>query len=305
MKLFKFFSLSLCLILVSSMLFAQEHRIVVRNFKQIKKFFNRTQDRLPMISAHRGGPEGGFPENCPATFANTLKKTFALIECDVQLSKDSQLVMMHDHQLERTSNGTGELKDFTLEELKKLKLKDKQGKVTLYSLPSLEDVLKWARGKTILTLDIKQGVPPAKVVEAILQNKAGHFVVIITYRLTDALAYHRLNPKLMHSVNLRDEKDFEALVQSGLPLSQVVAFTGVENLKQDLLDKLKKNNIYSILGTFRSTDQQAENTGAEAYLSLLNQGVDILATDRPDLASKALQPYFLKSSSKKKYFVKK
>src|SRR5881275_1390434 len=61
---------------------ASTHILNLRNSKDLKAFFHYTPDRLPFISSHRGGPKKGFPENCLATFNNTLKYTWSLIEMD-------------------------------------------------------------------------------------------------------------------------------------------------------------------------------------------------------------------------------
>ena len=66
---------------------------------------------------------------------------------------------MHDPTLERTTTGKGRVVDFTLGELKQLRLKDNSGNVTEFQIPTLDEVLDWARGKTILVLDQKDVSP--------------------------------------------------------------------------------------------------------------------------------------------------
>jgi glycerophosphoryl diester phosphodiesterase len=72
-----------------------------------------------IIYAHRGA-RGYTPENTMTAFyrANQLKADG--IELDVQTTKDGKIVICHDHDIDRTSNGKGWIKDFTLAELKKL-----------------------------------------------------------------------------------------------------------------------------------------------------------------------------------------
>lgn len=70
-------------------------------------YFKYTGNDVPLISGHRGGTTKGFPENCIATFENTLRYTPAFFEIDPRLTKDSVIVLMHDATLERTTNGTG------------------------------------------------------------------------------------------------------------------------------------------------------------------------------------------------------
>ncbi|MEQ8748429.1 MAG: glycerophosphodiester phosphodiesterase family protein, partial [Amphiplicatus sp.] len=63
---------------------------------------------ISLVSAHRGGPAPGFPENAVETFARTISLAPALIEIDVAQSADGVLFLMHADRLERTTTGGGE-----------------------------------------------------------------------------------------------------------------------------------------------------------------------------------------------------
>ena len=71
------------------------------------------------VSGHRGFC-GKYPENTLLSFSKALELGVDFIEFDVQLSKDKAPVIIHDSSLERTTNGTGYVKDHTLSELKAL-----------------------------------------------------------------------------------------------------------------------------------------------------------------------------------------
>src|SRR4029453_8368068 len=150
-----------------------------------KNLFKYTREPLPLVSAHRGGPALGFPENCLATFENTLQHTFAMLEIDPRFAKDGAIVVHHDANLERTTTGKGRVADFTLPELKTLRLKDPAGNVTEHQIPTLDEVLEWARGKTILLLDQKD-VPVAARVKRIEDHKAESYALLIVYSFKDA-----------------------------------------------------------------------------------------------------------------------
>lgn len=68
---------------------------------------------------HRGAP-GTTPELTRAAFLRALELGVDMIELDIQLTKDGYLVVIHDHELERTTNGSGAVRDHTLAELKQL-----------------------------------------------------------------------------------------------------------------------------------------------------------------------------------------
>lgn len=72
-----------------------------------------------ILAAHRG-ERTVVPENTLAAFRYALSQDIDAVETDFHLSKDGRLVVIHDHTLERTTNGQGRVCDYTLEELRKL-----------------------------------------------------------------------------------------------------------------------------------------------------------------------------------------
>ena len=74
---------------------------------------------MTKIYAHRGFSEK-YPENTMLAFEKAVEIGVDGIELDVHLTKDNELVIIHDEDVKRTTNGEGLVKDMTLEELKKL-----------------------------------------------------------------------------------------------------------------------------------------------------------------------------------------
>ncbi|WP_223829673.1 glycerophosphodiester phosphodiesterase [Paenibacillus arenilitoris] len=108
------------------------------------------------IVAHRGW-SGDAPENTMAAFRLAMTDPgIAIIELDVHLSKDGVPVVMHDHTLDRTSNGTGPIKAYTVEELREF---DAGGWFSPgfagERIPTLEEVLELAKGRIKLHVELK------------------------------------------------------------------------------------------------------------------------------------------------------
>ncbi|HDH09983.1 MAG TPA: glycerophosphodiester phosphodiesterase, partial [Chloroflexi bacterium] len=76
-----------------------------------------TSDR-PLVMAHRGA--GLAPENTLVAFQKALDLGADVLELDVHATKDGEIVVIHDETVDRTTDGRGAVKDFTLEELKRL-----------------------------------------------------------------------------------------------------------------------------------------------------------------------------------------
>lgn len=257
--------------------------------------FNAVKEsRWPLVSAHRGGKSyPGYPENCLETFEFVLKQCPALIECDIALTRDSQLVLMHDNTVDRTTTGTGSVQQYTLAALQELVLLDPYGNPTNFKIPSLKDVLLWAKGKTILTLDIKRSVPYSLVVDLVQTMNAHDYALVITYSANAAAKVHQLAPQLMLSLNMSSLESIEKHSEFGIPASQSLAFVGVSEPTKALYQQLHQAGICTMLGTLGNLDQQAVVRGdLNIYPGFIDRGADILATDRPVEAYQALAQSF-------------
>jgi glycerophosphoryl diester phosphodiesterase len=267
----------------------KKHYVSFAKPEELQTYLRWTPEQQPLICAHRGGPMPGFPENCIATFENAISFAPCLIECDVRKSKDSILVMMHDRTLDRTTTGSGKVIQYTLKELKKLKLKDNSGKVTSYRIPTLTEILEWARNKTIVELDIKGSITPEEIVAIIQKKHAESYTIVITYDIQQAVHYHKLNPALMISASAKGIKGTRILLNSGIDSKNLLAFVGVYEPPKDVYRLLHDHGIRAILGTMGNLDRKASRHGFQIYNQLFKNGADILATDNVLLAVKAVK----------------
>lgn len=278
------------------------HFIQVASLEEARSFYTWTADRLPLVSAHRGGPYPGFPENAIETFAHVLEFTPAIIELDVAMTKDGVLVLMHDDDLDRTTTGTGKVEDVTYEYIQTLFLKDNEGNETAFKAPTLEEALLWSKGKALLTVDIKRSVPYEKIIDLVRETDSEAHAALITYSFPAAKKLNSLAPELMLSVTIRNEEEIKRLEETGIPWTRVIAFTGVAERTQSFNNQLHQKGVFTILGVLGNLDQRAEARGDQIYTSFVQHGADILATDRPIEAAAAIKTLVPSQSSKSKYF---
>jgi len=269
-----------------------------RSPAELQALFRPTGRPLPFVSAHRGGAAPGFPENCIATFERTLASTFAILEIDPRMTRDGAIVVHHDATLERTTTGTGRVADHTLAELKALRLKDPEGRVTDHRIPTLDEVLDWARGRTVLVLDQKDVSVEARV-RAIEARRAEAHAMLIVGSLKDAQACHALNTNLMMEVMIPDAARAAAFTATGIPWRNVVAFVGhLPPEDPALYAAIHSNGASCMVGTSRTLDHRIDAAGEagradlqRAYRELQHRGADILETDRPiEVASMLFAP---------------
>ena len=124
---------------------------------------------LSIPVAHRGLHDDEFPENSMPAFEAAIKHGFN-IEIDVHLTRDGALVVFHDDNLKRVCGVEGKVRDFTLDELKKLRLADSQ-----YTIPTFDEFLSLVKGKTGILCEIK-GLNPYdnSIAEAVCKRIADY-----------------------------------------------------------------------------------------------------------------------------------
>ncbi len=242
-----------------------------------------------VVSAHRGGPAPGYPENAIETFERTLSQVPALIETDVRETSDGVLVLLHDETVDRTTNGTGAIAQMTFAEARTLRLVDGEGQLTEFQIPTLTEALQAMRGRTILQLDVKRGVGLRKVVRAVTAANAEPHAAIITYSANGAIVAAETGPNVSVIANVNLASDIQDLASRGLSDDRLIAWTGiVEEPELSLYEALGGLDISTSGGALGAVDDAAERGDGSAYQELEAAGLDIIATDRPVAAARQL-----------------
>lgn len=271
------------------------HVIAPRNPQELRELLQYTGEPVHFVAAHRGGARRGFPENCIETFENTLRHTFAIMEIDPRYTRDGAIVVHHDATLERTTTGKGRVAEMTLRQLKDLRVKDCEGLVTEFQIPTLDDVLRWARGRTVLVLDQKD-VPVEVRVRKIEEHGAEAFAMLIVYSFKDARKCYELNKNIMMEVMIPTREKFYEFDKTGVPWSNIIAFVGHAPPKdQELIEMIHAKGACCMAGTSRNLDRELVNADVnearsieERYRALLGRGVDVIETDLPREVGKLL-----------------
>ena len=288
--------------------FAQEiHILKVKNVKQLQDFFRYRENDRPIVSGHRGGIVPGFPENSIEAFENTLKHTPAFFEIDPRITKDSVIVLVHDATLERTTTGTGKVADYTWEELKELYLKDHLGNVTPYKIPTLEEAIKWSKGKTIINLD-KKDVPLAMTADIIKKIKATAHVMVTVHTAEQARFYYDQNSDQMFSAFVRTMEEFQAFEEEGIPWTQIMAYVGPLSKPENrtLYNLLHERGVKVMISAAPSYDKlENPEERKTSYIATIKQGADVIESDLPIEVGEALRPMYKEGDANGHYFGKK
>ncbi len=108
---------------------------------------------LPLVYAHRGA-SAYAPENTLLSFQKAVDMHADGVELDIQLTRDDQIVVIHDERIDRTSNGTGWVKDYTLAELRKLEFNKNFPELGHADIPTMQEVFDLLK-PTNLRIDIE------------------------------------------------------------------------------------------------------------------------------------------------------
>lgn len=115
---------------------------------------------FPRYFAHRGA-SAHAPENTMVAFRTALEQGAQAIELDVKCSADGEVIVLHDQTLDRTTNGSGDLRTFTLQHLKSLDAGAKfDEKFAGEKIPTLREVLDQFGQRLIINIELTNYATP-------------------------------------------------------------------------------------------------------------------------------------------------
>ncbi len=264
----------------------EEYYLKFKKLSDTHNFFAYKGDSTLLISGHRGSKEAGYPENSIEGFRQALSRAPLFFEVDPRLTKDSIIVLMHDETINRTTNASGNLSDYTYEELLSIRLEDHEGNITSAMIPTLGEVLDWSKGKTVMNLD-KKDVPLQMIVDLIKKHKAEKYVMLTVHTGAQARFYHDRLPGVMLSVFARNEAEYEDIAISGVPWENMIAYVGqtINEANRQIVEKLHANGVRCMV-SFASTHDRQNSTEQRmaAYIREVENSLykpDIIETDYP------------------------
>lgn len=245
-----------------------------------------------MVLAHRGA-SGYAPENTLVAFEKAIQMGADGIELDVQMTKDGQLVIIHDETVDRVSDGTGWVKDYTYEELSKLnvnKILPEYGRV---KIPTLEEVYLLLKDtELIVNVELKNGI--------IFYDKLEEKVMELTRRLgfEDRIIYSSFN-----HYSILKLKELDPTVKTGflyedgyLNMPEYAKKYQVEALHPALYNLQYPDFIKDCKA--RGIDIRVWTVNETEYMEMLcENGIEAMITNYPDIGRKVVEEYARKNQS--------
>lgn len=251
-----------------------------------------------IIVGHRGAA-GIAPENTLASFQKALDLGVTAIELDVHLSQDDELVVLHDPTLDRTTDGSGAVRNMPLAELKKLNASAKykgQGIYAIQCIPTLQEVYDLVGKRAQVYIEIKlatdnQRYPgiEQKVIEVVRKNNAVNSTRVSSFDFATVRQIQTLEPPIgreaiistayLRNIGLQGKGPVEIAADVAAQGARAV---GVEKtyLSPALMSALKQAGL--AVGVWTVDDPND-------LWKFLDLQVDAVTTNRPDLMLVALK----------------
>lgn len=238
----------------------------------------------PLVWAHRGA-SGYMPENTLLSFQKAVEMHADGIELDIQQTKDGQIVVIHDETIDRTSDGTGWVKDFTYEQLLKYNFNnhhDEYGFVKILLMSEVFDLIR----PTDLTINIelKTGI--------IFYPGIEEKIIALTHEkdMADRVIYSSFNHYSAKKIQELDPEAETAFLYADGPI--------------DMPEYAAKHHVSAIHPAlynlqFPHLTEEAHERGLKVNVWTVNepehirlcllQGVDAVITNYPDIARKIIK----------------
>jgi glycerophosphoryl diester phosphodiesterase len=234
--------------------------------------------------AHRGFI-GKYPENTMLAFQKAWEVQADGIELDVQLTKDGEVVVIHDERVDRTTGGKGNVRDFTLAELRKLDASYiYAGQVGFNPIPTLDEYLRWVKDTTLVTnIELKTGVFPyegieAKVWELIKKYGLEDRIIISSFNHHSVLRMRELAPQLKYGLLEESWLVAPGAYTAAVGVPCYHPYHG--SLTDATVAELKSHGIE--INTWTVNDE-------ESVKRFRDLGVDIVIGNFPDMVKKILE----------------
>ena len=253
-----------------------------------------------MIFAHRGNWRNSA-ENSIQAFQDCINEGLDGIEVDLQITKDSVLVIMHDETLDRTTTGSGKVSDYTIDELRKLRLLNPIGVKTRQMIPTFEQVLLLAKDKILIQVD-KWKAYGQQVADLAKKYNCERQIILRTTDNSKATKQKYGNlldnlivmPVLVCKGGNVDEDNLQDFIKNYS--SPVMSFSFIRE-DYPILRKIKNLQemgyriwFNSLWDTFNAghDDELAVTDPDNSYGWLINHGANIIFSDNPILLKKYL-----------------
>ena len=265
--------------------------------EEVVREIHNPKSKNVLVISHRGDWRN-YPENSIPAIESVIRMGVDMVEIDVALTSDSVLVLMHDHTIDRCTTGKGKVAEMTYEQLQKHYLKTAHGVRSSLDLkvPTLREALEVCKDR--ITVNIDKGYNYYDLVLALTEELGVTGQVLIKGNkplndIKNKMSQNENNLLYMPIVspsNANSAKLFEEYIADAKPqLAYEVCWDKmtpeVEECMHKVIEdgsKLWVNTLWNSLCGGLSDDVAWESSAEEVYGKIIDMGVTMVQTDRPD-----------------------
>lgn len=237
---------------------------------------------MTKIFAHRGF-SAQYPENTMKAFVEAGKAKADGIEIDIQMTKDGEVVIIHDEKVDRTTNGSGYVQEFSYKELRSLNAGHRFKRIGKEAIPTLIELFDWMQDNTIIcNIEMKNNKLPYKGME----EKT--IEIIRKYGFENRIIFSSFNHySLVHSYRKAPEIETAPLLSDGIYQPWIYAnaigskgfHPNYKRISQEIIKSSVDKNIQVRAYTVNNP---------KTMRVLMNEGISAIITDEPILAREVL-----------------
>lgn len=296
-RILHFFAVMLSIMAVSLQFGCYDGSEPETRAEQIITEIHNPNSKNVLVICHRGDWRN-YPENSIPAIESVIRMGADMVEIDVQLTKDSVLVLMHDRTIDRCTTGRGKIGEMTYEELQRHYLKTAHGVRSSLDLkvPTLREALEVCKDR--ITVNIDKGYDYYPMVLALTEElgvthqvliKGGKSLADIEAKMAEN-ENNLLYMPIVTPANAGSAKIFEEYIAADKPqLAYEVCWNEMTPVVEECMQrviaegsKLWVNTLWNSLCGGLSDDVAYEKSAEEVYGKILEMGATMIQTDRPE-----------------------
>jgi glycerophosphoryl diester phosphodiesterase len=238
----------------------------------VKLYKSSILHQSTMLRIGHRGARAYEPENTIRSFKKALEIGVNAVELDVRKTKDNQLVVIHDSDVKKATNGKGLVNELTLKEIKEFSAEKSE------KIPTLKEVLDFLDKKAKILIELKEIGVEEKVLSIVRENGLQKNVIIVSFIEEVLRKIRELNKEVETGlIYVKHKNPIKAALElkAGYLIS-FYKFTHTVNVQ-----KAHENGLKVIVWTINEPEEVAEYA---------KKGVDGIASDKPDILMRYANP---------------
>ncbi len=241
--------------------------------ERVLQLFHDERAPQVLVTAHRAR-HTRYPENSLAAIRDAIAGGADIVEVDVRTTRDGRMILMHDSDIDRTTDGRGKVKDLTWKELQQYHL---QGGGDTCRIPLLEEALLTARGRIMVDLDMK-GVHVLPLVRMVQHTGTARQVIFFDADTAVLDSVLLVDSTLMIMPRAHDTAELRRLL---IRYDAPVVHIDDSFFTPEVVRAIRDDGARVWINALGKPDLMAAAGIWKGYKELTGGGAGILQTDRP------------------------